>query len=81
MQGVITMSKDMISAKQIMERYNLTYNTVNHYTNFGLLSVVAKKGKERLYNELEVNERLARINELVREGYSLHLIRKTLMGI
>jgi len=75
------MSKDMISAKQIMERYNLTYNTVNHYTNFGLLSVVAKKGKERLYNELEVNERLARINELVREGYSLHLIRKTLMGI
>ena len=75
------MSKNMISAKQIVNKYKLTYNTVNHYTNFGLLSVVAKKGKERLYKDSEVSERLIRINALVREGYSLRLIRKRLVGI
>ena len=75
------MSKNMISAKQIADKYNLTYNTVNHYTNFGLLAVVAKRGKERLYNDSEVSERLARINEMMSEGYSLRLIRKTLVGI
>ena len=71
----------VISAKDIITAYNITYQTVNHYTDLGLLPVVAKKGNVRFYRKYLVAKRLKEIRELAKEGYSLRLIRKRLIGI
>jgi len=70
-----------ISAKDIVTSYNITYQTVNHYTDFGLLEVQAKKGNVRFYDRELVDRRLRAIAVLTGEGYSLRLIRKRLIGI
>ena len=75
------MSDQFITAKEIVEKFNITFQTVNHYTNFGLLSVVTKKANVRMYSLKEVKDRLLKISELVAEGYSLRLIRKKFVGI
>ena len=72
------MKQDLISAKEIVRNYDLTYQTVNHYTNFGLINVVSKKGNVRLYDGDEVNSRLTRITLLINAGLPLRVIRKTL---
>jgi DNA-binding transcriptional MerR regulator len=71
----------LISAKEITAKYNITYQTVNHYTDFGLLPLVIKKGNVRFYDESLVRYRMVRIVKLTQEGYSLRLIRKKLVGI
>lgn len=71
----------MISAKEITSTYHITYQTVNHYTDFGLLPVLVKKGNVRFYDRATVAKHLRVINDLVKEGYSLRLIRKRLIGI
>jgi DNA-binding transcriptional MerR regulator len=71
----------MISVKEITSSYNITYQTVNHYTDFGLLPVLAKKGNVRFYDRSIVEARLKQIRKLMQEGYSLRLIRKRLIGI
>jgi len=74
-------AKKLITAKEVVKKFNISFQTVNHYTNFGLLNVVTKKGNVRLYDEAEVRQRLVKVSELVAEGYSLRLIRKKLVGI
>ncbi|MBP7215991.1 MAG: MerR family transcriptional regulator [Candidatus Omnitrophica bacterium] len=71
----------MISAKEIVLTYKLTYQTVNHYTDFGLLPVIIKIGNVRYYDRDVVENNLKQIKTLVGEGYSLRLIRKRLIGI
>lgn len=71
----------MISAKDIMSRYNISYQTVNHYTDIGLLPVMVKEGNERFYAGALVDKRLKKIRSLTKEGYSLRLVRKLLVGI
>lgn len=71
----------MISAKEITSTFNITYQTVNHYTDLGLLPVAAKRANARFYNKTLVSKRLKEIRELAKEGYSLRLIRKRLIGI
>ena len=71
----------LISAKEITSRYNITYQTVNHYTDFGLLPMVEKKGNIRFYDSSQVRYRLEQITKLASEGYSLRLIRRKLAGI
>lgn len=73
--------EEMISAKEIVSKYNISYQTVNHYTDFGLLSVQTKIGNARFYDKSLVEERMKKIRELIEEGYSLRLIRKKLIGI
>ena len=76
------MSTDkLITAKEIVEKHGISFQTVNHYTNFGLFTVVTKHGNVRMYQEAEIKERLEKIAGLVAEGYSLRLIRKKLIGI
>jgi len=75
------MDKKLISAKEIISKFNISLQRINHYTNIGLLSVVTRKGNVRMYDETEVKERIAKISELRNEGYSLRLIRKKLNGI
>lgn len=72
---------NMISAKDIISAYHVTYQTVNHYTDFGLLPVLVKRGNVRFYSKPLVNKRMKQIKELMGEGYSLRLIRKRLIGI
>lgn len=71
----------LISAKDISRKYNITYQTVNHYTDFGLFTLVTKKGNIRFYDDKLVKNRLGRISKLANEGYSLRLIRKKLLKI
>jgi len=71
----------MISAKEISQLYHLTYQTVNYYTDLGLLPVVSKEGNVRYYDGEIVQKRMLEISDLKKEGYSLRLIRKRLIGI
>ncbi len=70
----------LISAKEIAVKYHVTYQTINHYTNLGLLPLVCKKGNVRLYDRGQLGRRLSTITKLANEGYSLRLIRKKLLG-
>jgi len=74
-------SSKLISAKEIISKYNISYQTVNHYTDFGLLPMVEKKGNIRFYDDSLVRSRLAQIMKMASEGYSLRLIRRKLVGI
>lgn len=73
--------RKLVSAQEIVRRYGITYQTVNHYTNSGLLQVVNKRGNVRMYDQVEVKQRLVRTMQLMDEGYPLRLIRKKLEGI
>ncbi|MBN2120289.1 MAG: MerR family transcriptional regulator [Candidatus Omnitrophica bacterium] len=70
----------LISTTDIVRKYNISYQTLNYYTNLGLLPVVDKKGNKRLYEERQLRLTLDRINDLKKEGYTLRLIRKILSG-
>lgn len=72
---------EYVSAAEIVEKYGVTYQAVNHYTNLGLLQVVTKDGNVRMYAKAKVKARLAKIAKLVGEGYSLRLIRRKLIGV
>jgi len=72
---------NLISAGEIVKKYGVTYQAVNHYTNLGLLQVVTRDGNARMYAKAKVKNRLAKISALVSEGYSLRLIRKKLIGV
>ena len=71
---------ELVSVKEIMDKYGVSYQTVNHYTDFGLLPVRVKKGNVRLYDKSAVKTRLKKIRKLAGEGYSLRLIRRQLLG-
>ncbi|MBU0549276.1 MAG: helix-turn-helix domain-containing protein [Candidatus Omnitrophica bacterium] len=71
----------VISSQEIVEKFKVSYQTVNHYTDFGLLHVAFKKGNVRFYNRREVKFRLGKITKLASEGYSLRLIRRKLIGL
>jgi len=73
--------KKMISAQDIMKQYRISYQTVNHYTDLGLLPVSAKRGNVRFYDKRIISQRMKKIRMLVEQGYSLRLIRKKLLGI
>ncbi len=60
-----------ITAPEIVEKYNISYQTLNHYTNLGLLTSDGRKGFKRLYLESEVKKRLERIRKLKDKGYTL----------
>ncbi|MBI4313649.1 MAG: MerR family transcriptional regulator [Candidatus Omnitrophica bacterium] len=68
----------LITARQIVTRFPVSYQTLNYYTTIGLLDVVKKFSNQRMYHEPEVRKRLKRISELKDGGYPLHLIRRVL---
>lgn len=81
MAKVNNKQNEVLSAVEIMKVYNLTYQAINHYTNFGLLPVALKKGNARFYSKDMLEQHLKEIKKLTEEGYSLRLIRKKLIGI
>lgn len=74
------MFKHLILSRDIIKKYNIPYSTITHYTNMGFFTVVRRKGNKRLYDEDEVQTKMAKITKLVNEGYPLRLIRKMLGG-
>lgn len=70
----------LITVKDIINKYNVSYQIVNHYTDFGLLPISTKEGNVRFYDRNLVGKRLKKIRALMNEGYTLRLIRKRLVG-
>ncbi|MBL7130018.1 MAG: MerR family transcriptional regulator [Candidatus Omnitrophica bacterium] len=70
--------KAMISPQEIAKKYHISYQTVNSYTNLGLLIVRKRRGNGRLYKIGEVRQRLEKIAKLKNRGYTLRLIRNLL---
>ncbi len=68
------MGKTYISSKEVIKKFQITYPTLTHYTNIGLLRMVGRKGNKRLYDEEGVGKRIPKIRELVNRGYPLRLI-------
>ena len=65
---------DEISATEIVKKYSISYQTLNHYTNLGLLIAHGRRGFMRMYAEGEIRARLKKIKELKDRGYTLRAI-------
>ena len=74
------MHNSVITAYQIVRKYSISYQTLNYYTNMGLLTVVKKEKNTRWYKEKEVQKNLADITHLKDEGYPLRLISRLLQA-
>lgn len=68
------MTKTLISANEISKIHNISYQTINYYTNLGLLMVKKRNANNRLYNSRQVSACLKRVSNLKSQGYSLKLI-------
>lgn len=68
------MDKTLISPGEIAKKYNISYQTINYYTNLGLFVVRRRIGHSRLYRMQEVQRCLDKIARLKNQGYSLKLI-------
>jgi DNA-binding transcriptional MerR regulator len=75
------MTNKFTTAKEIAGKYDVSYQTINRYSDAGLLNVAFKKGNVRYYDRLHIQRRLVQISRLTRDGYSLNLIRKKILGI
>lgn len=73
--------KKLVTAQELVKKYNIQYHTLNYYTAIGLLPVSMKSGNQRMYEEHIIKDRLGQISRLSQEGYPLNLIRKKLVGI
>ena len=72
--------KHYISAADITKKFNISYQTINYYTNLGLLHACKRKWNKRLYREGEVRQRLVKINDLKNQGYPLKIIAQLVNG-
>jgi len=71
-------SAKIISSYEVSQKYKISYQTINYYTNLGLLVVKKRKGNGRLYDNKEVEKRLSKITALKNKGYPLRLISEML---
>ena len=67
---------EIITAMDVVRKFKISYQTLNHYTNFGLLNAIRKRGSgnKRFYKQLEVESNLNKIDELKGKGYPLKII-------
>lgn len=72
--------ENLITVDELSSLFLMSKATINYYTNMGLLHIAEKQGNKRLYDKTEVEERLKKIKDLRRSGYSLRLIRKQFSG-
>jgi len=71
-------NKKLISAKDMAAQAHVSYAAINHYTDMGLLDVVSKQNRVRMYDSGVALERLMLISKLINEGYTLRVIVKVL---
>ncbi|MGE5280264.1 MAG: MerR family transcriptional regulator [Deltaproteobacteria bacterium] len=70
--------KKLICAKELALLTNVSYAAINNYTDMGLLDIVARRRRVRLYDAAVAKERLLMIVRLIGEGYTLRIIGKLL---
>ena len=75
------MAKKIISAREVVKKFNIPYHTLNYYSAMGLLPILGKNGNQRLFDEHQIKRRIERITRLTKEGYPLHLVRKKIVGV
>ncbi len=68
------MAKALISPIQISKIHSISYQTINYYTNLGILMVKKRSANNRLYDSRQVSACLKKVNDLKSQGYSLKLI-------
>ena len=68
------MAKKLISPTEISKIYSISYQTVNYYTNLGILMVKKRIANNRLYEARQVSACLKKVTDLKSQGYSLKLI-------
>jgi DNA-binding transcriptional MerR regulator len=68
------MAKALISPTEISKIHSISYQTVNYYTNLGLLMVKKRNANNRLYDSSQVRTCLKKVTNLKSKGYSLRLI-------
>ncbi len=71
-------SSKLISAKELASLAAVSYAAINNYTDMGLLDVVSRKNRLRMYDAGTSKERLGMISKLISEGYTLRAIVKIL---
>ncbi len=71
-------NKKLISAKELARLTDVSYAAINNYTDMGLLDVVTRCRRLRLYDASVARERLMMIVRLINEGYTLRIITKLL---
>ena len=79
MRRKVTRSR-VLSALELVRKFDISYQTLNHYTNLGLLRHASRKGIRRFYRQEDVKKRLRKIEALQNKGYPLRLIAERLRG-
>ncbi len=68
-----------VSPQEIVSQFNISYQTVNYYTNLGFFKIIANEGNKRLYDNEQIRLQLERIREFRKKGYSLRVIKDELL--
>jgi len=69
----------LVSAMEISKIFGISYQTVNYYTNLGILRTKEVKGNRRLYDLEETRKRLDLVRKYKKKGYPLRVIRDELL--
>ncbi len=69
---------NLLSTKEVVEKFDMSYQTLNYYTNLGFFNVIERRGNVRMYDEGEISDMIKYIRELKNQGYPLRLIVKKL---
>jgi len=72
--------RNLITAVEISQKFHISYQLVNYYTNIGLFSICANDGNRRLYDSGKVEAALKKIKDLRSRGYPLRIIRDELLN-
>ena len=62
------MPQMMLTPQEISRRFNISYQTINYYTNLGLLVVRKKQRNSRLYDPREVRKAIDKVGEMKNQG-------------
>ncbi|RKY41517.1 MAG: hypothetical protein DRP80_07625, partial [Candidatus Omnitrophota bacterium] len=54
----------LITSAEVVKKYKISYQTLNYYTNLGLLVSKGRIGNKRLYDEKKLKKRLKKIQKL-----------------
>ncbi len=71
-----TSQTKLLTAYEVADRFALSYQTVNYYTNIGLLHWSKREGNRRLYEPGSVKKRLQQVQTLKDRGFPLKLIQQ-----
>ena len=69
----------LLTAHEVVQRHGLSYQTLNYYTNLGLLHVAKRDGNQRLYGAENVKRQLQEVERLKGAGYPLRLIARLML--